>query len=892
MTPDRWKEVKEVLDAALGRPAEERGALVREVCAGDAELRAEVESLLACDGQANEFLESAARPAALRSLLDAPPEAPAAARIGPYKVLSEIGRGGMGAVYLAERDDHEYRKQVAIKLVRGDVDSASVVGRFRQERQILAELDHPNIARLLDGGTTDEGVPYLVMEHVEGVPIDAYCEARQLSVDQRLALFRTVCSAVTDAHRKLVVHRDLKPGNILVTSEGTPKLLDFGIAKLLTPQPGSEHTVTGTRLMTPEYASPEQWRGGPVTAASDIYSLGVILYRLLTGRGPYRVGSDLPHELGRAICEEDPEPPSAAAVPQTRRWLAGDLDAIVLKALRKEPERRYGSAEQLSEDIRRHLEGLPVTARKDGLAYRAGRLVRRNRAVAVTALTMATSAALISAFVYHWARVTGTGAPITSAAAITSLAVLPLANLSHDPEQEYFADGMTEALITDLSRIGSLRVVSRTSVMRYKDTQTPLPEIARELNVDAVVEGSVLRSGDRVRITAQLIRASDDRHLWGESYDRELRDILALQGAVAQAIAGEIKGRLTVQEEARLTKRPQASSKAYLAYVRGRYLFNRRTEDSLRAAIVYFEQALKEDPGYAAAHSGLADSYFYGGYAFGRLPPRQAMPKARAAAIKALELDDTLAEAHTSLALVRFFYDWDWPGAEQEFRRAIELNPNYTLAHHGYTIFLAAMHRSDESVAEARRALEVDPLSLPVNSIVALMLSRAGRYDEAIDQCRKTLELDPGFAIQQLGDLYERKGMEKQAIEQFLKAKALAGASPARVQELRRLYELRGMRGFRRKELELALAEWNGWHYATSTIAEIYAYLGQRDEAMKWLEKAYEARSGSLMWINMDDGDGWKNLRSDPRFQDLLHRIGLPGSLDATSGSQPRLLAR
>ncbi len=889
MTPDRWKQVKEILDAALALPAEERMSLVSEACNDDVELRTEVESLLACDGQANEFLETAVRPAVQRSPVEAQPEALAGARIGPYKVLSEIGRGGMGAVYLAERDDHEYRKQVAIKLVRGDVDSASVVRRFRQERQILAELEHPNIARLLDGGTTNDGVPYLVMEHVEGVPIDAYCEARNLSVDQRLELFRTVCSAVTVAHGKLVVHRDLKPGNILVTSEGTPKLLDFGIAKLLTPQPGSEHTVTGTLLMTPEYASPEQWRGGPVTAASDIYSLGVILYRLLTGRGPYRVASDLPHELGRAICEEDPEPPSAAVVPQTRRWLAGDLDAIVLKALRKEPERRYGSAEELSEDIRRHLEGLPVTARKDGLAYRAGRLVRRNRPVAVTALTMAISAALISVFVYRWARTAGTGTPTTPAGAITSLAVLPLANLSRDPEQEYFADGMTEALITDLSRIGSLRVVSRTSVMHYKGTQTPLPEVARALNVDAVVEGSVLRSGDRVRITAQLIRAADDRHLWAESYDRELRDILALQGAVAQAIAGEISGRLTEQEEARLTKRPHASSQAYLAYARGRYLLNRRTEDSLRAAIVYFDQALKEHPGYAAAHSGLADSHLYLGYGFGRVPPREAMPKAKAAALKALELDETLAEAHTSLAMVRFLYDWDWPGAEQEFRRAIELNPNYTLAHHGYTVLLAAMRRSDESVAEARRALEADPLSLPVNNIVANMLSVAGRDDEAIEQYRKTLELDPGFAMAEadLGAIYERKGLEKEAVEHYLKAGALSGESPARVQELRHSYEQGGMREFRRKELARALAEWNGWHMAATGIAALHAYLGQRDQAMKWLEKAYTARSGSLIWINMDDGDGWKNLRSDPRFQDLLHRIGLPGGnpLDSTSGS-------
>jgi TolB-like protein/Tfp pilus assembly protein PilF/predicted Ser/Thr protein kinase len=876
MTPERWKQIKEVLDAARSRPMGERVSRVAEACEGDVELRTEVESLLACDGDADEFLETAAHLTALRSLTEIRSEAWVGARIGPYRVERELGRGGMGAVYLAQRDDDEYRKQVAIKLVRSDVDSTSVVGRFRQERQILAELDHPNIARLLDGGRTDEGVPYVVMEYVEGVPIDAYCEARKLPVSGRLELFRTVCAAVGAAHRKSVVHRDLKPANILVTAEGTPKLLDFGIAKVLTAQPAGEHTGTGTKLMTPEFASPEQWRGASVTAASDIYSLGVILYRLLSGRSPYRVGSDLPHELGRAICEEDPAPPSAGSEPQTRRRVAGDLDAIVMKSLRKEPERRYASAEELSEDVRRHLQGQPVTARKDGLAYRTARVVRQNKAVGVTALTMAVFAALVSVLVYQRARTTATGAPSTRAGAITSLAVLPLANLSGDPEQEYFADGMTDALITDLSRIASLCEVSRTSVMRSKGTPKPLPEIARDLHVDGVVEGSVLRSGDRVRISAQLIRASDDRHLWAQTYERELRDVLALQGALAHAIAGEIKGRLTVQEQERLTSRPPVNPKAYLAYVRGRYFWNRRNDESLRKAITLFEEALREDPAYAPAYSGLADSHFYLGYAFGRVPPGDAMPRAEAAALKALELDDTLAEAHTSLALVRLFYRWDWPGAEREFQRAIELNPNYAHAHHGYAILLALTRRNEESVAEARRALETDPLSLPVNNIVGMMLQLAHRYDEAIEQYRKTLELDPRFAMAASGlaDAYESKGLEKEAIEQHLKAAVLSGESRVQVQELRRASEREGLSGYHEQRARARIAaKWDGWHWVTPEIAHAHAVLGHRDEAMRWLEKAYEARSGSLPWI---DADQWEEMRSDPRFQDLLHRIGRP----------------
>jgi TolB-like protein/Tfp pilus assembly protein PilF len=874
VTPARWRQIKEVLNAALERPAGERGRLIAEACAGDTELRAEVESLLASYGRADDFLESGARAGVLRSLPNHWHETPAGARLGPYKIVREIGRGGMGAVYLAERDDSEYRKQVAIKLVRGDVASALVLDRFRRERQILAELDHPNIARLLDGGTTAEGVSYLVMEYVEGVSIDVHCDARNLSVEKRLALFRIVCSAVSDAHRKLVVHRDLKPGNILVTAHGTPKLLDFGIARILMPQPGGERTVTGMRLMTPEYASPEQWRGGPVKEASDIYSLGMILYRLLTGRGPYRVDSDLPHELGRAVCEQDPEPPSSASSPKQRR-IARDLDAIVLKALRKEPERRYGTVEELSEDLRRHLESLPVTARRNGLAYRANRLVRRNRTVVLAAVTAALAAL---AFAVLYDRGMGHGVSVARHGTITSLAVLPLANLSHDPDQEFFADGMTDALITDLSRIRSLRVISRTSVMSFKGTGKSLREIAQALNVDGVVEGSVVRSGDRIRIAARLVRASDDRQLWTESYERELRDVLVLQGAVARDVAGQIKAQITPQEQGQLTNRHVTRPAAYLAYVRGRYFWSQMNEKSLKIAIGHFEEALKEDPSYAPAYSGLADCHFYLGYYMGHDPPREAMPQAKAAALKALALDDTLAEAHVSLALVRAFYDWDWPEAERGFRRALELNPNYATGHKVYAVFLGSMRRMDEALEEARRAVAADPLSLPVNDILGEILTYAGRYDEAAKQLQKTLELDPNFIMAQesLAYAYELMGKDTEAVEQFLKASALSGESPAVIQGMRRAFEQGGMRGFRENGLERAMADWDGWHVTATAMAALHAQLGHRDEVMRWLEQAYQARSGTLTMLNMGYPEIVKAMGSDPRFQALVRRIGLP----------------
>ncbi len=569
----------------------------------------------------------------------------------------------MGAVYLATRADDEYRKQVAVKVVKRGMDTDAILRRFRNERQILANLDHPHIAKLLDGGTTEDGLSYFVMDYVEGLPIDVYCDARRLPIIERLKLFRTACSAVHYAHQHHVVHRDLKPSNILVTAEGVPKLLDFGIAKLLDPEVSARtiKPTAGLRPMTPDYASPEQVRGEAITPASDVYSLGVMLYELLTGHRPYHVQSATPQEAERVICEQEPEKPSVVvgrcsaglqpgsaalkggatdgtpeSVTETRgespeklrRQLRGDLDNIVLMALRKEPERRYASIEQFSEDIRRYLQGRPVRSRPDTLAYRSGKFIRRNRTgVLASVLTAAIFLVLIVI-----GRFLPGSRPPAMERPIQSLAVLPLANLSNDPAQEYFADGMTEALITDLAQIRSLRVISRTSVMRYKGSRKPLPEVARALHVDAVVEGSVLRSGDRVRITAQLIQGATDRHLWAKTYERDMRDVLALQGEVAQAITQEIKVRLTPQEQIRLESSRPVDREAYEAYLKGRYYWNRRTAEGLKKAIEYFEKAINLDPAYALAYSGLADSYALLPRASSGAPaPKEAFAKARAA---------------------------------------------------------------------------------------------------------------------------------------------------------------------------------------------------------------------------------------------------------------------
>lgn len=468
--------------------------------------------------------------------------------------------------------------------------------------------------------------------------------------------------------------------------------------------------------------------------------------------------------------------------------------------------------------------------------------------------------------------------PQAEKSTIRSLAVLPLENLSEDPEQEYFADGMTDELITALAKFGALRVISRTSVQQYKRVRRPLPDIARALNVDAVVEGTVRRHGDRFRITAQLIDARHEAHLWAECYERDLVDVLQLQAEVAQTIAGQIQVRLTDEEQSRAGATGRMDPTAYECYLRGRYFWNKRTEENLARAKEYFEQAIEKEPGYALAHSGLADTYFYRGYAFGRMAPREAMPKANAAALQALVLDAYLAESHTSLALVRLFYEWDWPGAEAEFESAIRLNPNYATAHHAYATVLALTGRRHEAVASARRALAIDPLSIPINNVVGMMLSFADQWDAAIEQYRRTIEMDPTVWLPHwnLAIALEETGREAEAAEEYMKASRFSGASSAVLGELQAGWDSDGLRGFRQKQLEHDLRRWNGWHFDTFHIAAHYARLGEAEEALAWLERTYHVRSGAMVWITLYPY--FKSLYSDPRFLDLVRRLGLAES--------------
>ena len=836
MNPERWQQIEQLYNAALERKASQRAAFLKEACAGDDELWREVESLLAQDETGKGFLESPAFEVAAQALAQEPAQAQKASlvgrQLGSYHVLSLLGEGGMGEVYRAK--DTKLRRDVALKVLpKAFAQDPERLARFEREAQLLASLNHKNIAAIY-GKEEAGGVHFLVLELVEGETLAERIERQgPLPVKEALTLCRQVAEGLEAAHRKPITHRDIKPANIKVTPEGEVKVLDFGLAKAFEgegvnlselPTLGPGPTRDGQILGTPAYMSPEQVRGQEVDKRTDIWAFGCVLYELLTGQRPFR-GDTVQDTIGKVL-EREPDwevlPPATPA----------RIRNLLRRCLQKDPARRFHDLA----DARIEMEAVLSRRIQRPRTVREGRRRQPGRKP------------------------------------IRALAVLPLANLSGDPEQEYFADGMTEALLTDLAQVSALRVISRTSVMQYKGARRPLSEIARELNVDAVVEGSVLRAGDRVRITAQLIEPVPERHLWAKSYERDLRDILALQSEVARAIAGEIHVHLTHAERARLTTVRPVNSDAHEAYLRGIYHFDRL---ELAKGMEYYQRALEFDPDYAPVYGRLARGYYYFGF-FGVLAPSEAFAKLKEAAALALAKDDGLAEAYGYRALAHLYYDWDWKAAEEGFRRALELKPSHAELSHAYAHFLMVTGRENEGVAACRRAVELDPVGVILTACLGWHCLFARQYEEAIEPLLQALRMDPNLFWSHLilGWTYEQKGMFVQAIAEYHEAVSLSGGAVIAQAALGHAYGLSG----RRKEAEevvAQLSERRRQSYVSAyDVATIFVGMGNTEFAFEWLRKAYEERSSFLIHIQWDPR--FDSLRSDPRFQDMLHRIGLP----------------
>lgn len=789
-------------------------------------------------------------------------------KLGHYRVAEKIGAGGMGEVYRGY--DEHLDREVAIKVLpAGTLSDDSARKRFRKEALALSKLNHPNIATIYDFDT-QQGVDFLVMEYIPGVTLNSRLAKGPLPEKEVVGLGTQLAEGLFAAHEHGVVHRDLKPGNLRLTTDGRLKILDFGLAKLRLPVTASAVTEsmseTETVVGTLPYMAPEQLLGERSDARTDIHAAGLVLYEMATGK---RAFAELPSgELIGAIVHHSPIPPR-----QVNHQLSSELERIVGKCLEKDPENRYQSAKELAVDLRR-LGYESQTEHTSG-TFHAGRTLswfrwsRKARLALLSIVSALAVVVLILLTLRQW-QVRRSG----NLPRFQALAVLPLVNLSGDPAREYFADGMTEELITQLGKVTRARVISRQSVMQFKGTKIPLAEIAQKLKVDAVVEGSVLESGSRVRVTARLVDAAEEKPIWTEEYERDLRDILSLQDEVTRAIANEIRMTITPQEQARLARPRAINPEAYEAYLKGRFQWYKISKQGIEDAERYFQLALQKEPNYALAYAGLADVWLMradSGYA----APSETLPKAKAAALKALQLDDTLAEAHVSLANIETGYERDWPAAGQDFRRAIELNPSSADAHLMYADYLISFKRNQEWQTEIQQAMNLDPMNFFLRCFYGWHLIYLGRYDEAIDLLQKVIATQPNFSSAHLGlwGAYYRKHMDKEALEEAVKFFQALNDREA-VAALTSGFQQAGYREGMRRAAKVLEVRAQHSHVAGVRIARLYAHAGDADRALSWLQKAYEARETPLSHLAV--AWDWDQLRSDPRFQDLLRRMNFP----------------
>lgn len=783
---------------------------------------------------------------------------------GRYQIIEELGKGGMGKVYRVL--DKKLKEEVALKLIKPEIASdKETIERFSNELKLARKIGHRNVGKvyeLMEDGETH----FITMEYVAGEDLKSFIlRSRQLTIGTAVAIAKQVCEGLAEAHRLGVVHRDLKPGNIMIDKEGNARIMDFGIARLI-----EAKGITGQGIIigTPVYMSPEQVEGKGVDQRADIYSLGVILYEMVTGRVPFEGET----ALSIALMHKTEAPPDPRIInPQ----LPVDLSRVILRCLEKEKEQRYQNAVELLSELNRIEERISTRERilptRKGVTHKEILSAYNLKKLLVPVLVIIAVIALGVIILQHLSK----KEPVPTQATKRSMAVLPFVDLSPGKDYEYLSDGITETLIDALANIENLRILARTSSFFFKGKEQDIQDIGKKLNVETLLEGSVQVVGDRLRITVQLINVKDSYHLWSNRYDRKLEDVFVIQDDIAQMVVNTLKIRLLGEREKPLVKNYTANREAYDLYLRGRYYWNLRTGEGFKRAIEYFEQAIKLDPIYALAYAGMADCYgMLSRYAI--LAPEEGYPKALMWAKKALDLDKNLAEAHTSIGFVKLFYDWDWSGAEEEFKQAIRLNESYPTARHWYSHYFMAMGQAEESLRESKLALEFDPLDLALNTHLGYHYYYARQYNQAIDQLRRTLELDPNFARANyyLGLTYMQLGRNEESIIEFQKAinrskgqssyKASLGQAYARGSNQAESFAILD-------ELKILLSEKT--YVSPFEIAIMYLSLGEKDQAFEWLSRACLEKDAGIHLLRVEPRlDG---IRSDPRFRELLKKVRL-----------------